>query len=74
MTEPLWLALHIKRCLKQSGPHAKTTLAGHKGIMGVKPEMAPQDLISQGVKPEMAPQGLISQGVGWNLGLRVQVG
>jgi hypothetical protein len=42
--------------------------------MGVKPEMAPQDLISQGVKPEMAPQGLISQGVGWNLGLRVQVG
>ncbi len=42
--------------------------------MGVKPEMAPQDLISQGVKPEMAPQGLISQGVQWNLGLRVQVG
>jgi hypothetical protein len=42
--------------------------------MGVKPEMAPQDLISQGVKPEMAPQGLISQGFGWNLGLRVQVG
>jgi hypothetical protein len=28
MTEPLWRPLHIKRCIKQSGPHAKITLVG----------------------------------------------